>query len=143
MAKELESRLQIFFQENRSEDTAPIINWEAHKCVARGFLIKAAAKRNKERRKQYADLTERIRLLEISHKHTLALTTLQDLCQAQAELLEVIGKRIRRKFILAKKTFYKYGNKASKLLARTLQSKKATTTVHSLTDERDHSMAFC
>ncbi|XP_040216804.1 uncharacterized protein LOC120946105 [Rana temporaria] len=108
----------------------------AKEFSAHSFRIGAAT----EAARNGLELTERIRRLEGAHKHTLALKTLQDLIQARAELVEVIGKQIRRKFILAKKTFYKYENKASKLLARSLQSKKATTTVHYLTDEQGHKL---
>lgn len=49
-------------------------------------------------------------------------------------MLELMGKQTRRKYILSQTNFYDYGNKASKLLARALQAKKATTTIHSLSD---------
>lgn len=45
-------------------------------------------------------------------------------------MLELLGKQIRCKYIFAQKTFYEHGNKANKLLARALESKKATTTIH-------------
>lgn len=42
------------------------------------------------------------------------------------------GQKMMHKFTLAQKLFYEQGNKSSKLLARALQAKKASTTVHTI-----------
>lgn len=134
IAAEVESSLKHFFQENNSIDTSPLTNWEAHKCVIRGVLLAAAAKRNRERKKRYSELLNKIHRLEGTHKHTQALSTMEELIQTRKELLDMLDTQIRRNYILSKKTFYEYGNKASKLLARALQATKASTTIHSITD---------
>lgn len=134
IAKEVDATLRHFFLENNPEDTSHINNWEAHKSVIRGTFLAAAAKRNKERRKHHSDLLEKIRKLEGLHKQSQALTTLTDLIQARKDLLDLLDKQIQRKYILSKKKFYEFGNKASKMLAKALQVSRSNKTIHHITD---------
>lgn len=134
MLAEVELHIKQYFAENKPTDTSPLITWEAHKCVIRGILIAAASRRRKEKKQHLLGLLNRIKTLENAHKRSQVLTTLQPLLQARNELLELLGKQIKRKYILSQRVFYEYSNKAGRLLARALQAKKTTTTVHSLTD---------
>lgn len=102
--------------------------------MIRGDFLAAAAKRNKEKRKQHSDLIERIRRLEGVHKQSQAFNTLNDLIQARKDLLDLLDKQIQRKYILSKRKFYEFGNKASKMLARALQISKSNATIHHIID---------
>lgn len=73
--------------ENKIIDTSPLINWEAHKCVIRGVLIAAAAKRRKEKQKHFNDLADRILQLEKAHKQSGALDTLNIFIQSRKVML--------------------------------------------------------
>lgn len=52
------------------------------------------------------------------------------------DLLEVLNAKLNRKFALTQKLYYEFGNKAGKLLARALQSKKASHTIHRINNTR-------
>lgn len=132
----IDERLVLYFQENNSPDISPMMRWESHKSTIRGELISISATRRKERNAHITRLTARILELERTHKNSQAVGTLLELIQNQKELLETLNKRIKRNYILSQKTFYEYGNKSSKLLARALQAKKASMTIHSLTDAK-------
>lgn len=46
---EIHKRLMQYFQDNFSSDISPMMHWEAHKCVIRGYLIANSVKHIKER----------------------------------------------------------------------------------------------
>lgn len=79
-------------------------------------------------------LYAKIHSLERTHKLSLATKSLVDLIKAREELLEELNKFLKRKYILTQKLFYEFRNKSGKLLARELQSKKATNTIHTIRD---------
>lgn len=54
--------------------------------------------------------------------------------KVREELLDILGKKSRRNLALTHKLFYEFGNKSGKLLAKTLHSKLADTTIHSISD---------
>lgn len=88
-----------------------------------------SAHRNKTRRTHMAALLAKIHALEQAHKLSLAAIFLKDLIKTREELLEALGKSLKRKYILTQKLFYELGNKSGKLLARALRSKKASHTI--------------
>lgn len=57
---DVELRIKQYFEENKLTNTSPLITSEAHKCVIRGILMAAAAKRNQEKRKRFLELSAQI-----------------------------------------------------------------------------------
>lgn len=130
--RQINTRLQQYFQENSSPETTPVTLWEAHKCVIRGKLIALATKEKKIRQAHIASLIETINRLEKTHKQSTSQSTLQDLLYARTNLLEELGKRTRRQYVLRQKVFYEHGNKSGRLLARTIQAAKTSSIIHHL-----------
>lgn len=133
--------LTDFFANNDTPDVTPLSVWNAHKCVIRGELLSISANRNKLNRSHIADLTARIHVLEQAHKASVADALLTELTQAREELLEALNKSLKRKFLLTQKLYYEFGNKSSKLLARALQSKKASHTIHKISNSAGDSFS--
>lgn len=102
ITQKITTYLTQYFQENDSADVSPATLWAAHKCVIQGELISLAAKRRKARKAHIKDLSKRIYSLEKIHKQTLATKSLADLVKAREELLEELGKTLKRKFALHK-----------------------------------------
>lgn len=123
-----------YFCKNNSPDISPMMSREAHKCIIWGELIAISTKCRWEQQSYIKKLTARIHTLEKAHKYTQAAFSLPELIQARTDLLEKLAKKTKLNYILSQKIFSEYGNKSGKLLARALWSKKAATTVHSLTD---------
>lgn len=90
--------------------------WKAHKCTIQGELIA----RRREKQAYITKLTKHIHKLESAHKLTQATSSLQELLQDRAELVEELNKKTKCNYILSQKMFYEYGNKAGRLLARDL-----------------------
>lgn len=120
--------------ENYSSEISPMTLWTAHKWVVRGGFISIASKEGKDKQACINALSACIHPLEKAHKQSLATQTLQSLVQARNELLEELGKITKRNYALTHRLFYEFGNKSRKLLARALQVKKATSTVHEITN---------
>lgn len=130
------TRIQQYFTENSNPEISPTSLWEAHKCVIRGELIALATKAKKQRQEYINSLIRTIGSLETSHKLTHARATLQELTHTRALLLEELGKRSRRRYILGQRIFYEQGNKCGRLLARTVQNSKLSSTIHHLRNPR-------
>lgn len=132
----LDSKINHYFNENNSEDVHPLNIWLAHKCVLRGELISMAARRNKLRQNSINNLTDQINCLEKKHKQSLAIDTLSELLKLREELLLLLEKKIKRNLNFSRKVFYEFGNKSSKLLANTIDSKnlKKHNNIYSITD---------
>lgn len=75
-------------------------------------------------------------MLEQTHKASLGNSSLAELSQAREDLLEALTTTLKRKFALTQKLYYEFGNKAGKLLARALQTKKALHTIHKIINSR-------
>ncbi|XP_040210578.1 CUB and sushi domain-containing protein 3-like [Rana temporaria] len=127
---QIRTRIQQYFTENSSPEVSPVSLWEAHKCVIRGELIALATKAKKQRQEHINSLMATIKSLEASHKKSHAQATLKDLTQARTSLMEELGKRAKRRYILGQRIFYEQGNKSGRLLARSVQNSKPTSTIH-------------
>lgn len=126
--------LTQYFTENVNDESAPTTVWAAHKCIIRGESLSLIANKNRLKRERIAALSAKIHMLERAHKLSLAAQSYADLLKAREDLLEVLGKTIRRKYTLTQKLFYEYGNKSGKYLARVLQLGRATNTVNTIRD---------
>lgn len=74
-AQQITTSLSHYFAENTSVDASPITIWATHKCVIRGEFISLSAKRNKIRKARINDLNACIRILERTHKASLAASS--------------------------------------------------------------------
>lgn len=107
-----------FFETSNTPDTNHMTQWETHKCVIRGLLVKMTANRKRIKQKAINSLLNQIQNLEKAHKLTRARHTQAELDLARASLREELGKKVRRNYALAHKHFYGHSNKSGKLLAR-------------------------
>lgn len=130
----IQDRLIQYFRENGYPEITQLIQWEAHKCYIRGEFMAMSAKKTREKQAYISQLIKNIHALEMNHKRTQALSTLQELSQLRAKLIDELNKRTKLNFILSQKLFYEYGNKCYWLLARALRAKRVTTTIHCIHD---------
>lgn len=79
-------------------------------------------------------MINKIRKLELVHKQSRAPETYLELTQTRKVLLEIFDRRTCRKFTLNQKLFYEQSNKCGRLLARAIQTKRASTNVHTIKD---------
>lgn len=90
------------------------------------------SRRHKIRMARITELAHQIKTLVQAHKHSLAANTHEALLKARKDLLDLFQTRLRRKFALTQKLFYEFGNKSGRLLANSLQKRKAAFTIHSI-----------
>uniref|UniRef100_A0A8C5MAV6 exodeoxyribonuclease III n=1 Tax=Leptobrachium leishanense TaxID=445787 RepID=A0A8C5MAV6_9ANUR len=141
----LRDTLQHYFIENTSPDSPPPTIWEAHKAVARGYLISQGARLKRERTHRESELLTLIRNLELSHKNTLSDQTYAKLLGHKAELHSLLNISALTAIKRTKRLFYDQGNKCGKLLAHALRKrnramyipKLRTPTKELLTHPRD------
>lgn len=93
-----------------------------------GELIALATKAKRKHEETIQSLIDKIKRLEATHKCSSAQTTLQDLSHTHALLLEEQGKHSRQSYVLNQKVLYEHGNKSGRLLARTVQASKVSST---------------
>lgn len=89
----------------------------------------------KAHREQITSLIKTINKVEAAHEQSTSQNTLQDLLYARSSLVDESGKCTRRRYILGQKVFYEHGNKSGRLLARTIQAAKTTSTIHQIRDK--------
>ncbi|CAH2284517.1 Hypothetical predicted protein [Pelobates cultripes] len=63
----LQKTVHIYFRENDSPDTTPAMQWEAHKYVAKGELIRMASHLKRKREMDTRKLSQEIKILEEKH----------------------------------------------------------------------------
>lgn len=102
--------------------------------MIRGELIVLATKAKKQHQSYINSLVRTIGSLEAAHKRTHTQATLQKLTHTRSLLLEELGKRSRRCYILGQRIFYEQGNKCGQLLARAVQNSKLSSTIHHIRD---------
>lgn len=71
--------IETYFTLNKDSDTNPLNNWEAHKSVIRGELIKWGARKKRERVEEISSLSDTIAKLETLHKKSLSDRVMDDL----------------------------------------------------------------
>ncbi|CAH2301598.1 Hypothetical predicted protein, partial [Pelobates cultripes] len=135
---DVRSALEHFFLTNKTPDSTPPTIWEAHKCVIRGILIKHGTRLKKQRTQEIAHLVTQVAQLEAKHKHTLHDATYKQLLETRAKLNSRLQSKIQFQFQLAKKTFYEFGNKSGKLLARALRARRKKCHVQKITAAGTH-----
>lgn len=128
-----------FFIYNDNGETAPLTQWEAHKCVLRGKFIALKTLWKKAYQARITNLIQKIKTLELAHKQTQAQQTYQELTQTREYLLTELSHKTKRKFILQQKLFYEFGNKSGKYLVRAIQKNKARSNSHTINDSQGRS----
>ncbi|CAH2318997.1 Hypothetical predicted protein [Pelobates cultripes] len=105
IVKSIEEDIHTFFDLNDKGETSVDTNWQAHKAVIRGSLIKHASYKNKQRTAKHTDLIKQITELTHANKlnpsqmHYEALRTLQtQLNDAEIEKTNYILHKHRHKF---------------------------------------------
>lgn len=90
------------------------------------------SKQRRLRRARTDKLVGRITTLERAHKRSLAADILESLLTARKDLLSELQTKLKRKFALAHRLYYEFGNKSGKLLATALQKNKSAHTIHTI-----------
>ena len=136
---ELREKLLDYFSRNENDETSSLTQWEAHKCVIRGEFIKKIAKLKRESQLKIKSLIDQIHKLEMSHKRDIAISTLDELTKMRAILAEELNLKTKRQYVLRHRIYYEQGNKSGKLLAKAVQSKKISSTIHQIRDNQGKS----
>lgn len=126
----LAASINTYFKENSTPDISPTTLWEAHKCVIRGELMAQAAKVKRNHQITIDNLIANIRRLEATHKQSHSQQTLQELMHSHSTLLEELGERTRRQYVLHQRVFYEQGNKCGRLLTRAVRASRPFNTIH-------------
>jgi len=130
-----------FLENNKSDSTSPSLLWETFKAVIRGEIISYSARIRKDENQRRLELMEAILLID-RQLSTSANPTLQmERLKLQTEF-DLISTN-KAEFLLRriKGTYYEYGNKASRLLARQLKHQSSS---HFITQIRkDSQTSFC
>ncbi|XP_053568667.1 proteasome activator complex subunit 4 [Bombina bombina] len=135
---QIETRLLEYFQHNNTGEVPGPIVWEAHKSVLRGELIKQRALNSKQLRLKYSTLLLKIRDLEIKHKKLPSDTaTTKILQQARKEIQDIHSIDHQKKALQLQQTYFEYGDKPGRLLARALKRKQSKSHVHSIFNQHN------
>lgn len=120
----LSSYLSQYFKENKPSDTSPSIVWEAHKATIRGRFIELGARKKREHGRRLEQVLQQIADLDKQHKLSLHIEHLQSLTLKREELKSLLNLDTKRKFQRISQKFFEWGNKPSRLLARSLKAKQ-------------------
>lgn len=137
----ISNELKYYFQENASPEVSPGTLWEAHKAFIRGKFIELGARKKRERATQQLELIRDISALERQHKVGLSQSVLMALTKKREDLKNLFHAQQKQQFRIIAQRTYAWGNKSGRLLACSLQQKKAATfiaKIKSKTDELVH-----
>lgn len=104
--------------------TSPSVVWEAHKATIRGRLIELGARKKREHGHQIAQVLQQIADLDKQHKLSLHSAHLKSLTLKCEELQNLLDLDTKKRFHRISQKFYEWGNKPSRLLARSLKAKQ-------------------
>lgn len=97
----INKNIKDFFKTNNTLDTTHLTQWETHKCVIRGPLIKISAPHKRAKQQSINTLLRQIQRLEQNHKLTKAQNIWTELDQARERLREELGKKTRKNYTLS------------------------------------------
>lgn len=100
--------------------------WESLKCVLRGVLIKHGSRLKKEASFKLQKLLSELHDLESFHKSTHLDADLRELTHVSHEILQLMEQKHKCFKQMCSGSFYEWGNKPGKLLARALRDKRAS-----------------
>ncbi|CAH2282147.1 Hypothetical predicted protein [Pelobates cultripes] len=130
--EKVSEELNAYFDLNATGELTDPTNWEAHKSVVQGILIRLTAKKRKVSRQQIADLIDKITSLESQHKRSQLVSTHAALLEACRLLRDHIARTHYRTIQRSKAFFYQHANKGGKLLAKMLKGPQPLAQVHKL-----------
>lgn len=119
--EELQREMQHFFEENQTDGISPLLVWETHKAVIRGLLVKHGARKKQQHTQQVMELVRQIEILEIRHKNRGAREDGIQLQLLRDRLRALNLKKARFLLTRSRRSFYEFGNRSSKGLARALK----------------------
>lgn len=125
--KEIERNLSLYFRDNASPETSPGTLWEAHKALIRGKLIELGARKKRERTHLQSALIKEIGTLEQTHKHSNFKTIFHALTKKREELKALFHSEYISRRRVVDQQYYEWGNKPSRILARSLQQRKSAS----------------
>lgn len=120
-----------FFTKNVDSFDNLLSVWSAHKCFVRGILIKQHLTKQKQAN-TLSDPLARLHVLEHKHKSGTKSTIEADLLKVWESIHEHLLYEAKHVLLKARRSFYEYGDKCSRLLANALRTKRSWTFVSSL-----------
>ena len=122
----ISDRISSFLENNKSDSTSPSLLWETFKAVIRGEIISYSARIRKIEKQRQLELMEAILQIDRQHSTTANPTLQTERLKLQTEF-DLISTN-KAEFLLrrTKGTYYEYGNKASRLLARQLKHQSSS-----------------
>lgn len=132
--KQMSVEIQMYIEDNVTEDVSPPIVWDAAKAVLRGKIIAAASLKKKKRQKKLLDLQNELKLLENKHAQGQNTNILQQIKKLRNEINMIYTQEIETKMLFTRQKYYENGSKFTKLLARKLRKKEADSTIYKIRD---------
>uniref|UniRef100_A0A8C5QA48 Reverse transcriptase domain-containing protein n=1 Tax=Leptobrachium leishanense TaxID=445787 RepID=A0A8C5QA48_9ANUR len=126
--------LREYFALNVTDDVTISSAWLAHKAVVRGHLIQRGATRKKAFNAQMTSVQRQISDLESQHKSNPTPDLLSRLTTLRRDLIQMTLQSSERAIRRLNLTQYTQGNKAGRLLASKLKSKRLQTKIPYLLD---------
>uniref|UniRef100_A0A8C5PJ08 exodeoxyribonuclease III n=1 Tax=Leptobrachium leishanense TaxID=445787 RepID=A0A8C5PJ08_9ANUR len=127
--------LREYFVLNVTDEVAISSAWLAHKAVVRGHLIQRGAARKKALNAQTTSLQRQISDLESQHKTNPTYDLLSRLTTLRRDLIHLTLQSSERAIRRLNYNHYTQGNKAGRLLASKLKSKRLQNKISYLLDE--------
>ncbi|CAH2283960.1 Hypothetical predicted protein [Pelobates cultripes] len=125
--KAIETCNHQYFDTNKTPDTSSTIQWEAHKCVIRGELIKWGSHLKREKSKTRKKLYQDIKTLEESHKTSLSESDFAKLMSLRSELKILPNDTTKKAMLWSKQRYYTHRDRCGRLLASALKEQQQRT----------------
>ncbi|XP_056403189.1 transmembrane protein 260 isoform X1 [Hyla sarda] len=129
---DLRTAITHFQSDHANDQTSQPIQWEALKSVLRGILISHGSRLKREKAAKLKRLLETLHSLEALHKQTLLESTLRELTKTRHEIRSLLDTSLRQYSQKCASTFYEWGNKPGRQLARALREKRSALFIPSI-----------
>ncbi|CAH2222339.1 Hypothetical predicted protein [Pelobates cultripes] len=106
-----------YFKENTNLDTAWTNLWESHNNVIQGVLISIGANKKKARSEQIRNILDKIAIVDLRHKQTLAETDLSEFLSIRKDLASLNTQQHFSMLQKSRRFFCELSNKCGRLLA--------------------------
>lgn len=122
----ISEKISTFIENYKSDSTSPSLLWETLKVVIRGEIISYNARIRKDEKQRQLELMEAILHIDRQNSTSANPTLQMERLKLQTEF-DLISTN-KAEFLLrrTKGTYYEYGNKASRLLARQLKHQSSS-----------------
>lgn len=136
IVQELKQILIEYFETNDNGEVNLPTLWSAAKAFIRGKIIQISSRLKKQRLEEQTNIENKIKLLEIEHKHSGANKTLIQLKEARKELDKILTYKAEGALRFTKQKYYEMGNRASRLLGFQLRKTQADRVVSEIIDPK-------